>query len=247
MSTDADKEIWRDVKGYEDYYQVSNLGRVKSLKRTIISKDNKKYHYKEKILKHGYAGKKPFLYAIVSFSKNSICKKYKVHQLVAVLFLNHKIKGLSKVVDHKDGDTKNNKLSNLQIVTNRFNSSKDKKNKTSKYTGVIWKKKNNKWKATIFINGKNKHLGNFIKEKDASIEYKRALKEFEKTGKITISTPATRKKSSKYKGVSFDKRTNKWRSFFQHKGKRKFLGYFSDEKNAYNCYLKHRKACGLDA
>ena len=45
------EEVWRDVKGYEGLYQVSSMGRVKSLERTIIKKDGRKQTVKERILK----------------------------------------------------------------------------------------------------------------------------------------------------------------------------------------------------
>ena len=45
------EEIWKDVKGFEGFYQVSNLGRVKSLKRTIIRKNGKTFFVRERILK----------------------------------------------------------------------------------------------------------------------------------------------------------------------------------------------------
>ena len=46
------KEIWIDIKGYEGSYQVSNLGRVKSLERDIHYKDGTTKHRKERIMKH---------------------------------------------------------------------------------------------------------------------------------------------------------------------------------------------------
>lgn len=44
-------EVWKDIKGYEGRYQVSNMGRVKSLERTVIKKNGRKQHIKERILK----------------------------------------------------------------------------------------------------------------------------------------------------------------------------------------------------
>ena len=44
-------EIWKDIKGYEGLYQVSNLGRVKSLAKLTISSNNKRYWFPERILK----------------------------------------------------------------------------------------------------------------------------------------------------------------------------------------------------
>lgn len=46
-----DPEEWRDIQGYEGLYQVSNLGRVKSLDKTIVMADGRNRHQKEKILK----------------------------------------------------------------------------------------------------------------------------------------------------------------------------------------------------
>jgi len=64
-----------------------------------------------------------------------------------------------------------NKLSNLQIITNRLNLSKDKKS-FSGLTGVTYNKKLNKWVSRISINGKRKHLGVFKNKEDAYLCYK---------------------------------------------------------------------------
>lgn len=44
------EEEWKDIKGYEEYYQVSNLGRVRSLDRLVITKDNRKLPIKGVVL-----------------------------------------------------------------------------------------------------------------------------------------------------------------------------------------------------
>lgn len=64
------EEIWKDIKGYEGLYQISNLGKVKSLARTTVRRGNK-YFLKEKILKPQLGG---IGYYQVSLWKN---KKYK--------------------------------------------------------------------------------------------------------------------------------------------------------------------------
>lgn len=48
------KEVWKDIKGYEKLYQVSNLGRVKSLSKQIIRRNGRKQTFKEKNIKTGY-------------------------------------------------------------------------------------------------------------------------------------------------------------------------------------------------
>ena len=66
---------------------------------------------------------------------------------------------------------------NLEIVTSRKNTNKKHLKSTSKYTGVSWNTKSNKWKSQIRINNKDIYLGLFINEKQASIAYNNKLKE----------------------------------------------------------------------
>ncbi len=157
------KEIWRDVKGYEGDYQVSDLGRVKSLK-----------FGKEKIMKQFLS---TYGYKRINFCKNNIQKTKEVHQLVAIAFLNHKPNGSKIVVDHINNDRLNNRLSNIQLVSQRKNTSKDKTGGSSKFVGVSWKKAIKKWQANIQIKGKCKHLGYFYCELEAAKTYQDALKE----------------------------------------------------------------------
>ncbi len=60
---------------------------------------------------------------------------------------------------------------NLQLITNKKNTSKDRKNKTSKYTGVSWHKQSNKWLAQFRENGSVKYLGTFETEEEARDAY----------------------------------------------------------------------------
>lgn len=155
------KEIWKDIPNYDGKYQVSNLGRVKSFCK---SKETLKTNYLDKT---GYY--------VVSICKNNKSTPTKVHQLVAICFHNHIPCGFKLVVDHINGDKLDNRVENLQIVTNRYNTSKDKKG-TSKYTGVCWDKSIKRWKASIKINGKSQHLGSFKSEYEAHLAYQNKLK-----------------------------------------------------------------------
>jgi len=161
------EEIWKDIPNYEGYYQVSNLGRVKSLKRNRSPK--------EKILK---SSKTKNGYLSNTLSKNNKQKSYFLHQLVAMAFLDHKPNRGKIVVDHIDNNKTNNKLSNIQVVSQRVNASKDKFRikRTSKYVGVNKSHKGNKWIAKIHI-GKTIHLGRFDTEEEASEAYQAKLKE----------------------------------------------------------------------
>lgn len=162
------KEIWKDVFGYEGLYQVNNCGNVKSLSRTI-TKGNITYVTKDRILKQSIDS---VGYPYVNLSDYKKQKTFRVHQLVAVAFLNHtpdKHKGL--VINHIDGNKLNNITTNLQLITNKKNTSTDRKNKTSKYTGVSWHKQSNKWLAQFKENGTTKYLGTFETEEEARDAY----------------------------------------------------------------------------
>lgn len=107
-------EIWKDIKDYEGLYQVSTMGRVRSLKRNNTG---------GKILKqctdkHGYLR--------VDLSKNSVKNTKRVHRLVAETFIDND-KNLP-LINHKDENKKNNKVSNLEFCTCQYNSTYKKIN-----------------------------------------------------------------------------------------------------------------------
>jgi hypothetical protein len=162
-------EIWKDVKGYEGIYQVSNLGRVKSLER-VIDWNNTKKPIKERLLKPSIDSN----YLRVGLCRENKLKSFKIHKLVAIAFLYHSPKGHKEVVDHIDNNKLNNRLDNLQLITNRENCSKDT-NGSSNYIGVCWDKSKNKWLSQIQINGKNKFLGRFNTEIEASQAYQSCI------------------------------------------------------------------------
>jgi len=168
------KEIWKEIKGYEDLYQVSNLGRVKSLDRvTKTSRGSRVYN--GKILKASYDG---FGYCAYGLCKDGKSINKRAHQLVAIAFLNHTPNGLKLVVDHIDANPKNNNVDNLQLVTHRFNISKGSKGKSSSiYTGVTWHKIKEKWMASITYEKKTYHLGYYNCELTASMQYDNKLRE----------------------------------------------------------------------
>lgn len=80
------------------------------------------------------------------------------------------------VIDHIDSNKLNNKTTNLQILTNRQNGSREKVLKTGLPVGVCWDNTKKKFAAYIQIEGKRNHIGYFSKSKDASIAYQEKLK-----------------------------------------------------------------------
>ena len=161
-------EEWRDIKNYEGIYQVSNLGNVKSLDR--ISVDGRKL--KGVVLKKATS----LGYFYVNLTKNGIGVKFRIHKLVAVHFLNHIPCKYDVVVNHKDFNRENNHVDNLELISARENTNQKHLTSVSKYVGVVWHKKNNKWQSQIVINGKRKYLGQFVNEYNAYLAYQNALK-----------------------------------------------------------------------
>ena len=167
-------EIWKDIPGYEGMYQVSNLGRVKSLPKQWLTALGGKRSHDGIILK---PQRKIGGYIIVRLPKDKKYKNFSVHQLVAMAFLNHVPCKQKLVIDHINDIRTDNRLENLQIVTTRENVYKTQGKYSSKYKGVYWNKTSKKWLASIFLDGKNRHIGLFTCELAAGLAYQNKLKE----------------------------------------------------------------------
>ncbi len=108
MNGNKESEIFVDILGYEGVYMVSNIGRVKSLPKS--NNDS------ERILKT-YVNS--FGYNPVALCINSICKKYKIHRLVAAAFIPNPEN--KKYVNHINGIKTDNRVENLEWCTSAEN------------------------------------------------------------------------------------------------------------------------------
>ena len=165
-------EQFKPIKGYEDFYEVSNYGRVKSLARSWTSGLGLLVKKDELILKNNVDKRG---YGLVRLSVNGERKTHKVHQLVWDAFGDKPRDGRRLQVDHKNENKIDNYIGNLQLLTNRENCSKGKLqyNKSSRYTGVT--QRADKWIAQIQINKEAIHLGMFDNEYKAHLAYQKAL------------------------------------------------------------------------
>lgn len=112
---DFPNEEWRDVVGYEGLYQVSDNGRVKSVKRCVPHANEKTMFVRERICKV-FVNRK---YIYVTLSKDGKQSNMKVHRLVAEAFIPNP-DGLPQV-NHKDENPSNNQVCNLEFCTNDYN------------------------------------------------------------------------------------------------------------------------------
>ena len=167
-------ENYIDVLGYEGLYQISDLGNVRSISRDVPHAKGFGIRFLVgRILNPTLNKKTGYIY--ISLSAGGKVKKYNIHQLVAIAFLNHVPCGHKEVIDHIDENKLNNYLENLRITTNRINCSKTKRGVTSKYVGV--RKNKGKFESQIRIGNTRKYLGRFATEIEAHNAYQNALNE----------------------------------------------------------------------
>ena len=110
------KEVWRPVLGYEGLYLVSDLGRVKSLDMYVRTKGEATALRKGRILTQI---RDELGYCKVTLCKNGIHKDFKVHRIVAIVFVPNPV-GYN-IVNHKDRNPANNAASNLEWCDTAYN------------------------------------------------------------------------------------------------------------------------------
>lgn len=110
------EEVWKEVVGYEGYYEVSNRGNVRSVDRFVTSKEGKTWNFKSRTIKP-HSNNQGYLQT--NLTRDGITKKPLIHRLVAEAFLGDMGNGMQ--VHHKNEITTDNRLENLEWVTPKVN------------------------------------------------------------------------------------------------------------------------------
>jgi hypothetical protein len=160
------EEVWRPVQDYPDY-QVSNLGRVKSLK------------FQYGIQNVRILSQRPNTSGYLQTDLSRVWKSAPIHLLVATTFVENPDPINKTIVDHKNGDIKDNRSINLRWTTPHESAMNCgiRKNNTSGFKGVCFRKDISKWSSAITAYGKRIHLGLFQTPEEASAVYNAKAKE----------------------------------------------------------------------
>ena len=153
-------EEWKDIEEYDGDYQVSSLGRVRSLKFGKIRM------LKLSTNKYGYSCVNLYKRGPLQFRRG---------RLVAQYFLPDWDEALQ--VDHINGVKTEDHVENLRMVTNAENNRSFRTKAqgcTSRFRGVSWHKHRRRWVAIITLGGKQKHIGYFVDEVEAAKTWDKA-------------------------------------------------------------------------
>jgi len=160
-------EEWKDVSGYEDIYEVSDKGKIRSLDRFDrmgrFHMGHERIHFIDN-----------FGYPSISLWKDGKRKTKRIHRIEADSFLGES----SLHIDHIDGDKTNNNLSNLEYVTNRENTSRGHVLRRRKKKGLpvgVYQKREGRYFSTIRIGKQVLYLGTFDTISDARGAYLEAI------------------------------------------------------------------------
>lgn len=172
-------ELWKPIKGYEGFYEISNFGKVKSINRLRF---NSNAVIKRKFLHFSVYNNR---YKIRLQKNKTMFKTFWIHQLVWDAFGNiPRNKGILQI-DHIDNNSFNNRIDNLQLLSHRSNCIKRSEilRKVTNYTGVYllpagkYRRKTDRWGAQITIKNKHIYLGLFDTEYEAHLAYEKKKEE----------------------------------------------------------------------
>jgi hypothetical protein len=172
------QEIFRTIKGYEGFYQISNFGKIISLPKTFYAgwRNEQKFTKPSRIISSQI---KKDGYIQVGLTKNKTQKIHALHLLVWDNFGDLPRNGHKLEVDHIDENKQNNRIDNLQILTTRENSTKSKDSRSNLPIGVSFRKDTGKFTARITVGNKYLSLGCYKTPGEASNAYQAKLSHLE--------------------------------------------------------------------
>jgi hypothetical protein len=165
-------ETWKDVKDYEGFYQVSNFGNIRSVRREVKSpiRNNITIHRKGKLIsaKPGKTG-----YCKVCLHKYGFGKFFPVHRLVAIAFIDNTES--KPFINHIDGNPSNNNVENLEWCTQSENILHAYKIGSKKAPDYFYLKQVGKESPTAISIIQKDSTGNFIRKWDCINDVQREL------------------------------------------------------------------------
>lgn len=172
--SNMEQEEWRPVIGYEGLYEVSNMGRVRTVSRYIVYKNGRIDYHRKSIIKQGM--NKGYLY--VTLCKDGFIRTKSVHRLVAETFIPNILN--KPCIDHINTIKNDNRVENLRWVTH-------KENMNNGITKMKIKGRNNKtaaikMKRTRIKNGYTKMVYQFLFDGTLIAEYYGVSEASKKTG-----------------------------------------------------------------